>query len=384
MFKPFALAAVCGLFLAPLALAQDADMSAISGSTSMPADASADTPDSVNLRAFLSGTALPLSLKMSDLDGTYRSFTVSRANDSFLNYMQMVGAMQGMDFGRYYTTGQTTTIGGQTYLICYRPQTEPDAAALRNFGHGDPVVQTKPSPDDKVSLSLIDLKTAGSLNDVRVFDPKRELQTDAEGRTASVRALTFLGQGIRQAIQARGGVVPDVAETVDAQTRRNFYPYVHDERTWRNPANDEFYTPNPEISGLRLSNVQNAKYLPAFYESEPSADGSVAIVFLDGHVERATAARWERYQEVEPILKDEAETIMVASVATMTPKIKTALGANAALRGSNINVDTSEEYNAVVLRGTVTSAAQKTLAESVAKKNSGGYRVANRLVIKRS
>ena len=372
MFKPFALAAVCGLLLMPRAHAQNA---------ATPADSTpATTADSVNLRSFLSGTDLPLSLKMRDLNSSYRSFTIARSNDSFLNYMQMVGAMQGIEFGRYYTTGQTTVIGGQTYLICYRPQIEPDAAALRNFGHGDPVVPVKPAPDDKISLSLIDLKTAGSLNDVRVFDARRELQTDADGRAASVRTLTFLGQGIRQAIQARGGVVPAVAETVDAQTRRNFYPYVHDERTWRNPANDEFYTPNPAIAGLRLSNVQNAKYLPAFYESEPSSDGSVAIVFLDGHVERATAARWERYQEVEPIVK---EAVVSAYVANMTPRIKTALGANRALQGTTINVDTLAERRTVVLRGRVLRPAQRTLAEAIARKNSGGFRIINQLGVTR-
>ena len=378
MFKPFTLVALCGLFLAPLAHAQD--MTTMSGSDNAAAT-SADSTDSVNLRAFLSGTDLPLSLKMSDLNGSYRSFTVARANDTFLNYMQMVGVVQGIEFGRYYTTGQTTDIGGQTYLICYRPQVQPDAAALRNFGHGDPVVQTKPSPDDKLSLSLIDLKTAGSLNDVRVFDSKRELRSDAEGRAASLRTLTFLGQGMRQAIQARGGIVPDVAQTIDAQTRRNFYPYVHDERTWRNPANDDFYAPNPEISGLTLGNVRNAKYLPAFYEAEPAGDGSVAIVFLDGHVERATPQRWERYQQVEPILKETTTTVVDA--AFITPKIKTALGANASMRGSQINVDTSAQYNAVILNGTVTSQAQKQLAEQIARQNSGGSRVANRLVVKR-
>ena len=376
MFKPFAFAALCGLLLMPVARAQDGAMSDDSMSNATTAEATGN----VNLRAFLSGTDLPLSLQMSDLDSKYRSFTIARSNDTFLDYMRMVGAMQGLEFGRYYTTGQTTNIGGQTYLICYRPQTPLDPAALRNFGHGDPVVPTKPSPDDKLSLSLIDLKTAGSLNDVRVFDPKRELQTDADGRAASVRTLTFLGQGMRQAIRARGGVVPAVAQTVDAQTRRNFYPYVHDERTWKNPANDEFYTPNPEISGLRLSNVRNAKYVPAFYESEPASDGSVAIVFLDGHVERATAARWQRYQEVEPIVKP---SVVSAYVANMTPRIKTALGANAAMRGSIINVDTIADSRTIILRGTVTTGAQRQLATAIAKRNSGGFRVINGLNVKR-
>lgn len=71
----------------------------------------------------------------------------------------------------------------------------------------------------------------------------------------------------------------------------------------------------------------------------------------------------------------------MADAATMTPKIKTALGANAALAGSNINVDTLGSKDTIALRGTVKSAAQKTLAESIAKKNAPGYKIANQLTM---
>ena len=69
----------------------------------------------------------------------------------------------------------------------------------------------------------------------------------------------------------------------------------------------------------------------------------------------------------------------LADAATMTPKVKTALGANAALKGSNINVDTLGSKDTIALRGTVTSMAQKSLAESIAKKNAPGYKIANQL-----
>ena len=69
------------------------------------------------------------------------------------------------------------------------------------------------------------------------------------------------------------------------------------------------------------------------------------------------------------------------SAAVLTPKIKTALGANAALSGSQINVDTMLDGNVVALRGTTTSNAQKTLAEAIAKKNAPGFRIDNQLVV---
>lgn len=54
---------------------------------------------------------------------------------------------------------------------------------------------------------------------------------------------------------------------------------------------------------------------------------------------------------------------------TYTPKIKTALAAQPALKGSNINVDTIGAKKTIALSGTVTSAAQKTMAAAIAKKN---------------
>ena len=71
-----------------------------------------------------------------------------------------------------------------------------------------------------------------------------------------------------------------------------------------------------------------------------------------------------------------------ANAAVFTPKIKTALGANAALRGSIIDVDTMSDGKTVTLRGTTTSNAQKTLAEAIAKKNAPGFRIVNQLVVR--
>ena len=65
--------------------------------------------------------------------------------------------------------------------------------------------------------------------------------------------------------------------------------------------------------------------------------------------------------------------------ALMTPKIKTALGANAMLKGSNINVDTTDKN--VTLSGTVKSAAQKNMAGNVAKQAAPGYAIKNNLMV---
>ncbi|MBW3636813.1 MAG: BON domain-containing protein [Armatimonadetes bacterium] len=69
-------------------------------------------------------------------------------------------------------------------------------------------------------------------------------------------------------------------------------------------------------------------------------------------------------------------SIQAASVA---PKIKTALGANAALRGENIIVEFHSATKNVTLRGTVQNAARRKLASAIARKNVPDIRVVNEL-----
>ena len=65
--------------------------------------------------------------------------------------------------------------------------------------------------------------------------------------------------------------------------------------------------------------------------------------------------------------------------AVMTPKIKSALGANVALAGSNINVDSKD--SGVTLSGTVKNPAQKSLAEKIAKQQAPTYKITNNLKV---
>jgi osmotically-inducible protein OsmY len=65
--------------------------------------------------------------------------------------------------------------------------------------------------------------------------------------------------------------------------------------------------------------------------------------------------------------------------ATITPKVKTALSNSPVLKGSNIDVDTTDQ--SVTLNGSVKNAAQSKLAEATAKKNAPGYKVVNKLKV---
>ena len=73
--------------------------------------------------------------------------------------------------------------------------------------------------------------------------------------------------------------------------------------------------------------------------------------------------------------------VNAGEAATVTPAVKTAIGANAGLKGTTINVDTLGAKDSIALRGSVKSAGQKTLAAAVAKKAAPGYKIDNQLKV---
>lgn len=77
-----------------------------------------------------------------------------------------------------------------------------------------------------------------------------------------------------------------------------------------------------------------------------------------------------------------AQPLDVASVLLITPRIKTRLGQDRALRSSSINVDTRVSPRTVTPTGTVFSPAQKALAGEIAEKSAAGFEVINCLSVR--
>jgi osmotically-inducible protein OsmY len=75
-------------------------------------------------------------------------------------------------------------------------------------------------------------------------------------------------------------------------------------------------------------------------------------------------------------------TADVATQGGITGKINAAYAADSSLSALKINVDTVEDTKTVTLSGEVTNAAQKTLAEKIAKKEAPDYKVDNKLTVK--
>jgi osmotically-inducible protein OsmY len=71
-----------------------------------------------------------------------------------------------------------------------------------------------------------------------------------------------------------------------------------------------------------------------------------------------------------------------AAGAAETVDVKSALMLDDGVDASGINVDTDGVGKVVVLKGTVTSAAQRERAEQIAKREAPGYRVENQLMVR--
>lgn len=318
----------------------------------------------------LSGKNVPLKLKMKNLNNSFRRITAAGQSDIWSIQIQMMSAQSGIEYGVYYTQGQTVSLGSETYLIAYRPlnTVPPD---WNNFGHGNgPVEPQKPGPNTTLSLSLLNLRTAGSLNDVRTFDPKLDISSVGEINAAAVRQLTNLGQGVLTFTRQRGGALPKLTTVVSAATRRGFYPYVHDQRLWVHPVTEEPFRANTKLSQVRLSNVKNAAQVALFYEGVPAPDGTRAVLFADNHVVRVAPEQWTRIIAVAPIIK-------APNTAQTTAKVKSALLNARRLVGSKIDVSSSN--TTVALRGTVQSESQKYMAENVARNAAPGFQISNQL-----
>lgn len=72
-----------------------------------------------------------------------------------------------------------------------------------------------------------------------------------------------------------------------------------------------------------------------------------------------------------------------ADAAVETMDVKTALMADSRIDAGGINVDTDHITKTVTLKGRVSSAAQRVVAEEIAVKKAVGYRVENTLTIGR-
>ncbi|MCA1585931.1 MAG: BON domain-containing protein [Acidobacteria bacterium] len=97
---------------------------------------------------------------------------------------------------------------------------------------------------------------------------------------------------------------------------------------------------------------------------------------------KAQDAREKARAEANDASRTTSDATPNVGAAGETMDVKAALMADDTVDASGINVDTYAETRTVVLRGNVTTAAQKDLAGRIAAKEAEGYKVDNQLVVK--
>lgn len=269
-----------------------------------------------SLARVLSGSSAPLSIKAKDLTPAWRQFVVGSPENAVLQAMVGGGNVPPSVF---YTKGFTVSMGGETYLITYRAQPKPGPQTRFRPGRGpgeDPTATPPLPPDTTLSLSLLNLRTAGSLNDVRPFDPERDIEKPqdraAQINATSVSNLKQIGLGLMQYVQDYDERLPPMRsatterELTDnpparATVQQVIQPYVRTTQIFRHPGTRQFYRPNPFLSRKPLASFKSPATMVAFYEASPDVEGRRAVLYLDGHVKRERETDWPRIKKASRI-----------------------------------------------------------------------------------
>ena len=129
-----------------------------------------------NFASIFSGNNIPTSIKLKDLTPEWRAMSTN-GQVEIGNFQALVGLFGGGSFANnYYTKGQTITIGSETYIVAYSLLSLPE----------------KISPELSLNLSLLSLRTIGSMSNIRTFETVAETKV-LEGQLASLQIANIFG-----------------------------------------------------------------------------------------------------------------------------------------------------------------------------------------------
>ncbi len=123
-----------------------------------------------SLANVLSGNSVPTSIKLKDLTPEWRAMSTN-GQFEFGNFQAFINVFGGGVLAtNYYTKGQTVSIGSETYIVAY---------SLLSLVE-------KVSPEMPLNLSLLNLKTIGSMSNIRAFETIAETKV-LEGQLSSLQ-----------------------------------------------------------------------------------------------------------------------------------------------------------------------------------------------------
>lgn len=280
----------------------------LAATTNLPAE-------NVTIKDALAAKVAPLSLKLSELNRDWYRINVGVKSGPELtgaNARAYYGLMLGgMGDNACYTRGDTVTIEGESFLIVYRLVTKPiDVTAMMRGGANAMPAPEKPTPDSALSLALVNLRTVDGLSNIRPFDLEAELASgdtsdtareearDAAAKSRGLQNLREIGLAVIAYAQDGDKTLPDMKDA--ATTRKALEPYCKAKDVFTSPDTKELYAPNASLSGKKLADITGRENIVTFYDPKPVND-TRAVVFLDGHIERVSEAKWPALKKASKI-----------------------------------------------------------------------------------
>jgi hypothetical protein len=265
-----------------------------------------------DLKDMLSGKTVPLTMQMKDLTGGWWRISVDQSGmGSLASFFVGLAGGGGTAAGAYYTQGQTMTLGEQPYLICYQVPPKPlNLARLMRSGP-EPPKPEKLTPETKLSLSLVNLRTAVSLNDIRPFSLEEEIAASESeaGAVEEAAAVSVIAVSLSNLRQMALGVLMFASDHNEAlpslkdpaAIKRTLGRYIRNDKIFINPITNKPYMANAVLSGRKLSHIADPSSMVVFYEDSPAPDGTRGVSFLAGHTRRVRESEWVMLKKASKI-----------------------------------------------------------------------------------
>lgn len=270
-----------------------------------------------DLEELLSGQQLPLTLQLKNLDSSWRQITINgqfEMGDLLQSYSSLFGGSTNSNI--YYTQGKMVKVGSETYVIAYRLPSKGEPFSFSSIFQSVLGGAKEPTPDNKLTLetpltlSLLNLRTIGSLNNVRSFNLDETIAASEKAYQESIAAyekarLESINTEVNSHLETltsaligytieNDGLLPKMNNVQELQSiladRVDSSYFVH-------PETSEAYQINSSLSGKNLSDISNPQDILVFYEAKPASDGTRGVSFLDGSVKRIADADWNSIQQ---------------------------------------------------------------------------------------
>lgn len=273
----------------------------------------------------LTGKVVPLEMQLQGMKTGWLQFTIEEQQDGGFNNFFMMMATMGeggpkLDqlTPRYFTQGQTVTFAGETYLLAYQlavetPKLE-DMIRRRMEHDGEEMEEDEPllpvsplTPDTPLRLSMLHLRTAGSLRGIAAFDYERELAENAVKvkemqRQQSVRNLRQIATGVVMYMQDNEGNFPEMARAAQVVQDNGVKAEM-----LANPLTKDPYVFNQTLNGKTEGDLAEPSEFALVWEATPGPDGKYAVGFADGHADVFDEVEWkEAIKRSDATVVDEA------------------------------------------------------------------------------